>query len=478
MLMNSIAKVREFSALSENGYSADTEDDLGVNILPIVNEDETGCYLGVALARTVTSESKPHVVVVAYTQTSPTESGYMVWCGDTYLEGRDGKKLLATEKREKAMDFFRTLHPDTTTLALANVDTALRDSFNTAGIKSTGCNFWTVYRKSGGDKGCKHCAFVLSRIADEELTSLQATYNELAQNPDVGTASASSSMFFDADGTPLDAIDMMLEEDAGRVPLMLIGSAGGGKTERTKNYAARHNLPYYCIGGNSDTRPVDFTGHWVPTKDGFVWKDGKFTEAIRRAQTERVVLNIDEIYRIPTEHQSALLTTLSPHGRKYSHETGRMLPGDTEGIGKCETISCPVENLALFATTNLGVEYGILNRDPAIRRRFREIEVETTEDTVRSITTKVLKQRGFNVSLSEGFAKLWIQMRKARDDGMLAYEPNVAIFCRCIDLAKNQADIPRQLLSEALQWIGTTLDGRPNEDHLTTVKRAVASFKV
>ena len=446
-----------------------------------IRTDET--YLGVARAIKVNSMNvsggrNPHLVVLAKV---PGE-GYVAWCGDAFLENK-----LATAAANTRLD-------NAVNWAVSNAGYPAADADNLRFLLSSSlfnvessarCNFWTVNSASGGTKGCKHLGHVLTSAWNmaEVFTQLDELEAELLKKSPAGAHKAP-----DLDLDSLDPIDQQIEEDLGTnpCPIMLIGESGASKTFRAQDYARRNNLPYFEIGGNSDVRPTDLTGHYVKMGDSTIWMDGVFTEAIRAAQHEKVVFGVDEIFRMEADNLSFFLSRLNPRESetpgqyRYHHKTGFLVEVQN-GRGKMEEISCPVENLLIIASTNLGSQYGIMHRDPAIRRRFREIEVPLTEDFVKKICGIYLNRKGWDLKHAVSFGKFWQKMRRASKDtamgsSLVAEAPNLGVLSRAIMKAKTEADIPIQLEREILQWVGTTTDGYAIAEQVADVKRIIKSF--
>jgi len=84
----------------------------------------------------------------------------------------------------------------------------------------------------------------------------------------------------------------------------LAGHAGTGKTEGTRQYAARTKRPFIRVPFNRTSEPIDLLGQMEPTKDGGAeWKDKALTRAFR---TPHAVVLLDE----PTLLRSGTLAFL------------------------------------------------------------------------------------------------------------------------------------------------------------------------
>jgi nitric oxide reductase NorQ protein len=68
---------------------------------------------------------------------------------------------------------------------------------------------------------------------------------------------------------------------AERLPLMLKGPTGCGKTRFIEHMAWRLNRPLITIACHEDMTSADLVGRYLLDAEGTVWKDGPLTEAVR-----------------------------------------------------------------------------------------------------------------------------------------------------------------------------------------------------
>lgn len=89
-----------------------------------------------------------------------------------------------------------------------------------------------------------------------------------------------------------------------RLPLMLKGPTGTGKSRFVEHMAARLNRPLVTVAAHDDTSAVDLLGRWLVRAGDTVWQDGPVTRAVRTG----AVLYIDEI----AEARSDVIVVLHP----------------------------------------------------------------------------------------------------------------------------------------------------------------------
>lgn len=66
-----------------------------------------------------------------------------------------------------------------------------------------------------------------------------------------------------------------------RLPLMLKGPTGCGKTRFIEHMAWRLERPLITIACHEDMTAADLVGRYLLDAEGTVWKDGPLTEAVR-----------------------------------------------------------------------------------------------------------------------------------------------------------------------------------------------------
>lgn len=399
------------------------------------------------------AEAKVHTVVLAY-----AEGEFYLWCGDSYVEGRLRKKGLSPDdRRRKAVAAVHATHR-------SDAESVMRSLFGMAG-KNSGCNFWARWKSD--QRLCKHTHTVL-RLLDRNgelemrLDALVHTYDTLMQ----GEPESAKSGWLDEAA--------LVERLAFRRPALFEGDRGSGKTLTVRSYAKQHGLPLVPVDGNEGLEATDFLGMFVATgTGGFVWKDGRLSEAFRLAQKGKVVLIIDEMLRIPVKHLSVLLSALSPFDGKYALNTGRIIDV-TDGIGREERLECPVENLCVFATTNIGGEFAVDRLDAALAERFIILRKDTTAGDVAQKSAEDLARKGFDPGIAAKLGSFFTKMQQLVQQGMAAHAPTLRTICGAIALAENEQEIPRWLEQTALLWVGRDVSGYPVDEQVEAVRQLIS----
>lgn len=106
-----------------------------------------------------------------------------------------------------------------------------------------------------------------------------------------------------------------------RLPLLLKGPTGCGKSRLVEHMARRLELPLFTVGCHEETSAVDLVGRFLIRGAETVWQDGPVTRAVR----EGAIVYIDEIAEARPDTIVAL-HSLTDHRRAlYIDRTGESL---------------------------------------------------------------------------------------------------------------------------------------------------------
>jgi len=137
-----------------------------------------------------------------------------------------------------------------------------------------------------------------------------------------------------------------------RLPLMLKGPTGCGKTRFVEHMAARLDRPLVTVPCHDDTSAADLLGRWLVRGGDTVWQDGPVTRAVR----EGAILYLDEI----AEARPDVIVAIHPltdHRRELYVER------------KGERLTAP-EGFMLVVSFNPGYQRGWKELKPSTRQRF------------------------------------------------------------------------------------------------------------
>ena len=162
-----------------------------------------------------------------------------------------------------------------------------------------------------------------------------------------------------------------------RLPLLLKGPTGTGKSRFVENMAFRCNIPLITISCHEETSSTDLIGRFIIKGAETVWLDGPLTTAVKKG----CILYMDEIAEARPDVIVAI-HSLTDHRRElYIDKLG-------------ETIKAHHDFL-LIASFNPGYQRGFKELKPSTRQRFVALDFnypeEKTEVEILTIETGIEK---------------------------------------------------------------------------------------
>jgi nitric oxide reductase NorQ protein len=143
-----------------------------------------------------------------------------------------------------------------------------------------------------------------------------------------------------------------------RLPLLLKGPTGCGKTRFVAHMAAKLGLPLHTVSCHDDLTAADLTGRYLLKGGDTVWADGPLTRAVR----EGGICYLDEI----VEARKDVTVVLHP-----LTDDRRILPLDRTG----EELQAP-DSFMLVVSYNPGYQTLLKSLKPSTRQRFVAIEFD------------------------------------------------------------------------------------------------------
>jgi MoxR-like ATPase len=406
-----------------------------------------------AYLTSVTDTDGTHVVLHSYSH-KDGEPHLDIWCADKFNEG---KNLDEAEARQRC---------ETATALLPNKAKLVKQmmaKFN-ALPESARCDFWQSWRR---DKTlCTHTSHVLAHLRDN-VPDYQTKLEEAYDNATSGIVN----------GAPALGDTLTLENLAFIVPVLFEGERGAGKTVTARAFARTNGYKRVEFGGHEGIESPDMLGFLVPASaDAMVWKDGPIAEAFRSARKQKTVLIIDELLRIRQRELSILLTALSPDEGVYRLRTGRIV-GIEDGVAIEEELECPVENLCVVATTNVGSEYAVDDIDPALAERFVIIRKDTTKAELKRILNLVAAKLSVDLKSVDYSVSFFEKMTEMKNRGMVKHAPTTRTLVRAIELASKTGgttdDVKRGVRTQHLLWVARNAEGHPVPEQVTDVVKLI-----
>jgi nitric oxide reductase NorQ protein len=170
-----------------------------------------------------------------------------------------------------------------------------------------------------------------------------------------GTAASAAVPFYAPTG---NEIALFGHAYRNRLPLLLKGPTGCGKTRFVAHMAARLGRPLYTVSCHDDLTAADLTGRYLLKGGDTVWADGPLTRAVR----EGAVCYLDEV----VEARKDVTVVLHP-----LTDDRRVLPLERTG----ETIVAP-PGFMLVVSYNPGYQNILKSLKPSTRQRFLAVEFD------------------------------------------------------------------------------------------------------
>ncbi|WP_434058498.1 CbbQ/NirQ/NorQ/GpvN family protein [Coralliovum pocilloporae] len=143
-----------------------------------------------------------------------------------------------------------------------------------------------------------------------------------------------------------------------KLPVLLKGPTGCGKTRFVSHMAARLGLPLYTVACHDDLSAADLTGRYLLKGGETVWSDGPLTQAVRNGG----ICYLDEV----VEARKDVTVVLHP-----LTDDRRVLPLERTG----ETLVAP-DNFMLVVSYNPGYQNILKTLKPSTRQRFVALDFD------------------------------------------------------------------------------------------------------
>ena len=184
----------------------------------------------------------------------------------------------------------------------------------------------------------------------------------------------------------------------GRLPVMLKGPTGCGKTRFVEHMAWRLRRPLVTAAAHEDMTASDLTGRWLLGPQGTLWQDGPLTRAAR----EGAICYLDEV----VEARQDTVVVLHP-----LTDTRRMLP-----LEKCgETVQAHPDFL-LVVSYNPGQGGGARELKQSTRQRFVAIAFDYPAPGIEAAI--VAREEGVAPALAATLVEVGLATRRLRDAGL------------------------------------------------------------
>jgi len=185
---------------------------------------------------------------------------------------------------------------------------------------------------------------------------------------------------------------------AHRLPLMLKGPTGCGKTRFVEHMAWRLGKPLITLACNEDMTAADLVGRYLLDADGTHWHDGPLSTAVRHG----AICYLDEI--VEARQDTTVVIHPLTDGR-------RILPLDKKG-----EILKAHPDFQLVVSYNPGYQSHGKQLKPSTRQRFAALEFDYPEAAVE--TDIVAHESGIERSLAARLVDIAHKSRRLRERGL------------------------------------------------------------
>ncbi len=171
----------------------------------------------------------------------------------------------------------------------------------------------------------------------------------LSMAPDTEPTPVTNSPYYHAQGNEIELFERAWRN---RLPLLIKGPTGCGKTRFVAHMAAQLGLPLYTVACHDDLTAADLVGRHLIGDGQTIWSDGPLTRAVR----EGGICYLDEV----VEARKDTTVVLHPLA-----DDRRMLPIDRTG----EMLAAP-PSFMLVVSYNPGYQNFLKGMKPSTRQRF------------------------------------------------------------------------------------------------------------
>lgn len=205
-----------------------------------------------------------------------------------------------------------------------------------------------------------------------------------------------------------------------KLPLLLKGPTGCGKTRLVEHMAARLGRPLISVACHDETSAVDLVGRYLIGGGGQTfWQDGPVARAVR----EGAILYLDEFAEARSD-VVVVIHPLSDHRRRlYIERTDEELAA--------------AEGFMLVASYNPGYQHGLKDLKPSTKQRFLSVAFDYP---TREIEAEIIRgETGIGENEAKRLCALGARLR-ALDTIALAEPPSTRLLVNAARLI--QAGFP------------------------------------
>lgn len=195
---------------------------------------------------------------------------------------------------------------------------------------------------------------------------------------------------YQASGSEIELFKRAFEQ---RLPVMLTGPTGCGKTRLVEHMGALLGRPVVTISCHDDLTSSDLVGRFMVTGGDVVWNDGPLTRAIK----DGAICYLDEV--VEARHDSlAVLHSLTDHRRSlYLDRAGKV-------------VKAP-ESFMLVCSYNPAYRSSLKDLKPSFRQRF--ITIAMSYLATEREAGVLVAESGIELAVAQRLVKCAVSIRNA-----------------------------------------------------------------
>ena len=203
-----------------------------------------------------------------------------------------------------------------------------------------------------------------------------------------------------------DEVDVFQAAYAARLPVLLKGPTGCGKTRFVEHMtwllaqqkAANPEHALITVSCHEDLTATDMVGRYLLKGDETIWSDGPLTRAVRSG----AICYLDEIVEARKD-TTVIVHPLTDHRRSLT-------------IDKLGTVINAADGFLLVVSYNPGYQNALKDLKHSTRQRFVALEFDfPDEETEAQI---IAHESGCDLEVAERLARLGLKIRNLREHGL------------------------------------------------------------
>lgn len=214
-------------------------------------------------------------------------------------------------------------------------------------------------------------------------------------NGNSGTTPPDREPFYVPVGREIEVFQACSEH---RLPMMLKGPTGCGKTRFVQHMAWKLGRPLITVACHDDLSASDLTGRYLIHAGETVWQDGPLAAAVRHG----AICYLDEI----VEARPDTVVVIHP-----LTDDRRILPIDKRG-----EILAAAPGFLLVVSFNPGYQHALKDLKPSTRQRFVTLDFDFPRADLEAAIVE--HESGIETASARALVALAARIRKMRDRGL------------------------------------------------------------